>query len=230
MLPSGSVINAQIVANGTGIHDRVITIDMARRQVTFELLDGFQGGDQFYYHLVTDATAAVSAAVEKGTFAPRMANLPAFGESSVFDESTFLGFSPVANGETGADNPERQSLSSTILDDDMDPINVFPFDPDNKQQFFNNYSPMWDAHISMWTQEAIDAGKRRRITSFEDLTELVEAGYVTSFEGSEGTANGFVAGLNYTGAMINCPVIAQPFETEDNSQDGGFEGGSLFGR
>lgn len=225
VLPSGLVINAQIVANSTGKHDRIISIDIPRRRVTMELLDGFQGGDQFYYHLVTDATAAGPAAIELGTLAPRMAKLPAFGQSSLFENTTFIGFSPVTNGETGADNPERQSLSSTILDNDLDPINVFPFDPDNDQEFFNNYSPMWDAHLNMWTQEAIDAGLRRRITSFEDLTELVEAGYVTSFEGSPGSPNPFVANLNYSGAMINCPVIAQPFETEDNSQDGGFGNG-----
>ena len=225
VLPSGLVINAQIVANSTGIHDRIISIDIPGRKVTMELLDGFQGGDQFYYHLVTDATAPGPAAIELGTLAPRMAKLPAFGQSSLFENSTFIGFSPVTNGETGADNPERQSLSSTILDDDLDPINVFPFDPDNDQEFFNNYSPMWDAHLNMWTQEAIDAGLRRRIVSFEDLAALVEAGYVTSFEGSPGSPNPFVADLNYSEAMINCPVIAQPFETEDNSQDGGFGNG-----
>ena len=225
VLPSGLVINAQIVANSTGIHDRINTIDIGRLQVNMELLDGFQGGDQLYYHLVTDATDPVPAAIELGTFAPRMANLPTFGQSSLFDESTYIGFSPVVNGETGADNPERQSLSSTILDDDLDPINVFPFDPDNDQKFRNNYSPMWDAHLNMWTQEAIDAGLRRRITSFEDLKSLINAGLVTSFEGSPGSPNVFVGGLRYSGAMINCPVIAQPFETEDNSQDGGFGNG-----
>ena len=225
VLPSGLVINAQIIANSTGLHDRIISIDIPRRRVTMELLDGFQGGDQFYYHLVTDATAAGPAAIELGTLAPRMAKLPAFGQSSLFEFTTFIGFSPVTNGETGADNPERQSLSSTILDDDLDPINVFPFDPDNDQEFFNNYSPMWDAHLNSWTQEAIDAGLRRRIVSFEDLTALVKAGYVTSFEGSPGSPNPFVANLNYSEAMINCPVIAQPFETEDNSQDGGFGNG-----
>lgn len=188
VLPGGSVINAQIVANNTGVHDRIVNIDTEGRTVMLELLDGFRGGNQFYYHLVTDAIA-VPVAIENGNFAPRMADLPAFGESSVFDQSTFLGLSPVVNGETGVDNPEQQSLSSTIVDDDLDSINVFPFDPDNDQQFFNNYSPMWDAHLNMWTQEAIDAGLRRCIVSFEDLTELVEAGHVTSFEGSPGESN-----------------------------------------
>ena len=76
---------------------------------------------------------------------------------------------------------------------------------------------MWDAHLSMWTDEAIEAGERRRITSFEDLQSLVEAGSVTSFEGSPGEENDYVAGLRATNIIINCPVIAQPFEGQDEA-------------
>ncbi len=210
VLPSGSVLNAQIVANSTGRHDRAVAIDYQRRTITLQILDGFQGGDQFFYHLVTDASDPVAATIEKGVYAPRLGNLPTFGLSTEFDESALLAFSPVANGETGVDNPQRQGLNSTIVDGDRDPINVFPLDPENSKQFGNNYSPMWDAHVSMWTEEAIAAGKRRRITSFEDLADLVEQGYVTSFAGNMGQPNGFVAGLMPTNLIINCPVIAQP--------------------
>ena len=71
---------------------------------------------------------------------------------------------------------------------------------------------MWDAHVSEWTQGAIQAGQRRAIRSFADLTTLVRAGRVRSFAGSPGRSNAFVAGLKATGIIINCPVIAQPFE------------------
>ncbi len=213
VLPSGSVLNAQVVANATGLHDRVISIDPEGQTVTLQLLDGFQGGDQFYYHLVTDSSDPVAATIELGVYAPRLAHLPAFGESTLDERSALLGFSPNTNGETGADNPERQGLNSTIVDDDRDPINVFPLDPDNDRKFSNNYSPMWDAHLSAWTDAAIAAGERRRITGFADLEDLVEAGLVTSFEGSPpGPGNAFVAGLRASGVIINCPVIAQPFE------------------
>jgi hypothetical protein len=210
VLPSGSVLNIQIVANATGLHDRAVAIDYQRRTITMQILDGFQGGDQFFYHLVTDSSDPVAATIELAVYAPRLASLPAFGQSTTFDESALLAFSPVANGETGTNNPERQGLNSTIVDGDLDPINVFPLDPENTKQFDNNYSPMWDAHINMWTEEAIAAGKRRRITSFEDLADLVDKGYVTDFVGNAGEPNGFVAGLRPTGAIINCPVIAQP--------------------
>lgn len=74
---------------------------------------------------------------------------------------------------------------------------------------------MWDAHLNMWTDAAIngpDGDMRRAITSFEDLQSLIEAGYVTSFAGSPGIENEFIFGLRATNAVINCPVICQPFE------------------
>jgi hypothetical protein len=222
VLPSGSVLNAQIVANRTGTHDRLVSLDVRRGTVTLQILDGFQGGDQSFWHLVTDASDAVPAAIEKGTYAPRMANVPTFGESSPFDPSALLGFSPVANGETGLDNPERQGLNSTVVDGGVDPINIFPIDPVNTKQFGNNYSPLWDAHINMWTPEAIASGQRRRITGFADLRRLVEAGLVTDFAGNAGAPNDFVAGLRPSNALINCPVIAQPGSTNDGYRDFGF--------
>lgn len=222
VLPSGLVLNAQIVANETGVHDRVVEIDPEARQVRLELLDGFQGGDQLYYHFVTDASDPVAAALEKGVYAPRLANLPRFGESTLEDRSALLGFSPNINGREGRDDPERQGLNYTVASGGEDPINVFPLDPDNDARTDNNYSPMWDAHVNQWTQEAVDAGLQRRITGFEDLRALVEEDLVESGAISpEGPSNEFVAGLRPSGIIINCPVIAQPFEGAANAADDG---------
>ncbi len=69
---------------------------------------------------------------------------------------------------------------------------------------------MWDAHINVWTPEAIEAGERRRITSFEDLEQLIADGLVTDAPTNIGAPNAFVAGLKPSNAIINCPVIAQP--------------------
>ena len=70
---------------------------------------------------------------------------------------------------------------------------------------------MWDAHVNMWTDEAVAAGKVRRITSFEDLESLIEEGSIESAMISPaGPGNEFVGGLRPTNAIINCPVIAQP--------------------
>lgn len=216
--PAGNVFNVQQVSNATGVHDRVIAINPEETKVTLQLLDGFQGGEQFYYHLVTDASDPAPAAIELGVFAPRLAKLPRFGSTMVDSRSALLGFSPNVNGVTGVGVAERQGLGSTLVDlipgtdTPLDPINVFPLDPDNSLEVGNNYSPMWDAHLSVWTDQAINGVNgdvRRRITSIEDLRDLVEAGLVTSFA-PDGPSDGFVAGLASAEAIINCPVIAQP--------------------
>ncbi|CAA9569666.1 MAG: hypothetical protein AVDCRST_MAG33-2391 [uncultured Thermomicrobiales bacterium] len=220
VLPSGLVINAQIVANGTGVHDRVVEISPEERQVRLELLDGFQGGDQLYYHFVTDSSDMVAATLERAVYAPRLANLAAFGASTLDDESSLLGFSPNINGLEGLEDPERQGLNYTIASEGQDPINIFPLDPDNDQRFDNNYSPMWDAHVNQWTQEAIDAGLQRRITGFADLQSLIDQGHVESGAISpDGPGNAYVNGLRPSGIIINCPVIAQPFEVNENDSD-----------
>ncbi len=211
VLPSGSVMSASIVANSTGNHDHLVSIDYAKGTVVFELLDGFEGGEQYYFHLVTESSDMGAATIERGTFTPRLANLPEFGKSMPNDKSALLGFAPLANGETGADNPERQGLNSTILDGNaFDPINVFPFDPENNKKENNNYSPMWDAHIYVWTDAAIQAGKRKRVKSMTQLKALFDEGSVVNAPPNTGDPNPLVAGLKPTRAIINCPVIAQP--------------------
>lgn len=210
-LPSGIILNTPIVANASGTHDHLVNIDYDKGTVEFELLDGFQGGQQYYYHLVTDSNDKLASTIERGVYTPRLGKLPAFGKDRLSDKSTLLGFAPTANGETGKDNPERQGLNSTILDGNAyDPINVFPLDPDNNKRDGNNYSPMWDAHIYVWTDAAIKAGKRKRIKSFEDLAERYKNGDIDNAPINKGEANSFVAGLKPSNAIINCPVIAQP--------------------
>ena len=212
VLPSGVVLNVQMVHNATGSHDRVKSIDVEKRTVTLSLLDGFQGGKQYYYHIVTDVSVELPAALENGVLTPRLAKVPALGMSMVSDRSALLGFSPVVNGIADTMTHQDQGFAASIANGGIDPINVFPIDPDNDNRSeSNNYSPLWDAHVSMWTDEAIRAGKRRRITSFEELKRLVKDGWVTSASiNPPGSGNPFVANLRPTKAVINCPVIAQP--------------------
>ena len=222
VLPSGEVINAQIVANATGVHDRIVEYNLDERWARFQLLDGWESDRRFYYHLVTDASAPGPAAIELGVYAPRLANLPTFGNSELDGESVLLGFAPNANGltiaEDNADETNRQGLSSTILDNDLDPVNVFPFDPTNDIEDGNNYSPMWDAHITMWTDDAINGpngDQRRAITSFADMFQLLDDGLLVDFAGNNGAPNPFMNGLMPTNAVINCPVVAHPFVVTD---------------
>ena len=206
VLPSGQVLNAQIVSNASGDHDRLKTIYRETLSDDLSILDGFQGWRQYFYHLVTDASVEIAAALEKGVWAPRMAKLPTAGQSVPTDDSALLGFSPVLNGIADVSTGEDQGFKASIKNGGIDPINVFPYGPENK-----NYSPLWDAHVSMWTEEAIGAKRVRRITSFEDLGNLVKAGDVTSaFISPDGPGNAWLFELRPTQAIINCPVIAHP--------------------
>ncbi len=75
VLPSGPVINAPIVANGTGTPDHLVRIDYKKGTVVLELLDGFQGGQEYYYHLVTESSDRGAATIERSTDTPRLGNL-----------------------------------------------------------------------------------------------------------------------------------------------------------
>jgi hypothetical protein len=212
VLPSGLVLNAQIVQNDSGAHDRVKAIDTNARTVTLLILDGVQGGKQYFYHLVTDASAAVPAVLEKGVFAAKLAKIPEFGKSLPEEKSALLGFSPVLNGRTDKGSGEDQGFSTALGNGGIDPINVFPIPPDNDNPSReNNYSPLWDAHVSMWTQAAIDAGKVHRIHSMDEQKSLIREGLLTSASiNPPGPGNPYVGGLRPTQAIINCPVIAHP--------------------
>jgi hypothetical protein len=212
VLPSGIVINAQIVDNKTGTHDRLVSIDVKHRTVTLSILDGVQGGKQYFYHLVTDASASLPAVLEKGVFAPRLARLPAFGKSEPTDDSALLGFSPNANGLTKLDSGQEQGFAASLANGGIDPINVFPLGPENDNSSeSNNYSPLWDAHVSAWTPKAIREDKVHRILSMDEQKQLIADGYLTSGTGDDSSpSNAFVGGLHPSGLIINCPVIAHP--------------------
>ena len=168
-------------------------------------------GKQYFYHLVTDASAAVPAVLEKGVVDPKLAKIPQFGESLPGEKSALLGFSPVLNGRTDKGSGEDQGFS-TALANGVDPINVFPIGPDNDNRSRkNNYSPLWDAHVSMWTQSAIDTGKVHRIHSMDEQKSLIREDLLTSASiNPPGPANPYVGGPRPTQAIIDCPVIAHP--------------------
>ena len=212
VLPSGLVLNAQIIHNDSGSHDRLASIDLPHRAATLLILDGVQGGKQYFYHLVTDASASVPAVLEKGVYAPTLAKIPAFGHSLPSEKSALLGFSPVLNGRTDKGSGEDQGFSTALANGGIDPINVFPVGPENANSSkSNNYSPLWDAHVSQWTEKAIKEGKVHRIHSMGEQIKLIKAGLLTSaFINPPAPGNPFVGGLRPTQAIINCPVVAHP--------------------
>lgn len=168
VMPDGMVYNAPQLANKTGVQDRVISIDYDKMTIKILVSDGYYDGKDKFYHLVTDASDPLPAAIENAIYAPRLKFLPQFGKNTLADQSVNRGFALVANGETGIDNPGRQGLSSTIIDGGLEPINVFQQDPQNDNKN-SNYSAMWNAHVLVWTDEAIAAGKRKPIKTLEEI-------------------------------------------------------------
>jgi len=225
ILPSGLVFNAQLVANATGIHDRIPdsgqddqsnpNLDRDNRFVVMQLLDGWHADERYYFHIVTDTSVPDAAAIELGVFAPRLADLPSAGD---FPGGTRLGFAPSANGIPDPSGQLGQGLNIATEDQAIDPVNVFPIDPTDTR-----YTPMWDAHIYMWTSDAIDNEQRRIVTSIEDIRGLIDEGLVENFIGNDGPENDFIAGLMPTNAIINCPVILQPDSAAIGTTFGTFE-------
>lgn len=95
----GLVLNATQVANASGVHDSVVSIDYASRRVTMSLFFGFWHGHEILY-LHQDASDAVTAALEGSTFAPNMNAAPGVASDDP-DSSARAAIIPVANGELG---------------------------------------------------------------------------------------------------------------------------------
>lgn len=185
-LPNGAYLNAPQIANATGVHDKVVSIDWSHRTVTLALTDGFSRGDSVIY-LSTDASAPDVAALEGSTFAPRLAAAPTAGDDSTASARTAL--AAFLNGPTGVANPQRQGVNSALLGEGS-PLNVLAWKPNQ-----GRYSPLWDVHLSVWK----DPAAARRITRFADVEDLAASGAVTGPGGSAWVANDVV---------VNCPIIA----------------------
>jgi len=216
------VINAQLVANSTGIHDRIPNPDgnaqsneddlnnpnlaINQASVVMQLLDGWHDDKPYYFHIVTDTSDPGPATIELGVYAPRLNNLPTFG---LFPGGSMLPFSPTANGRTfeNGDGYGVQGLNTASLSDRQvqDPTNTFPIDPSDTR-----YSPMWDAHITEFT---IPEAERPILRSFDQINNLLADGTLIPFRGNANPnplANSLSSLLTATGAIINCPVITQP--------------------
>ncbi len=226
VLPSGTVINAQLMANSTGLHDRIPhgngttneqqdnqdnpNLDRDGAAVVLQLLDGWHDGRAYYFHIVTDTSAPGPATIELGVLAPKLNQIPTFG---AFPGGAMLPFSPTANGVLpSANNPDGfQGLNTPSSSNRQvnDPTNTFPIDPNNTQ-----YAPMWDAHITEFT---VPADERVILKSFGQINNLLADGTLVPFRGNNsdlpGQINTLSSALTPTGAIINCPVISQPLSS-----------------
>lgn len=190
-LPDGTIENAPHVANDTGTHPKVVSIDTVAGTVTLEETQGFSGGKEVRY-VSTDASAGVASSLENAILAPALNAAPRVGEDGTDQARTSL--AAFVNGQTGVDNPQRQGINSALAGEGS-PLNVLRWAPNQ-----GRYSPLWDVHLAEWTQAAIDAGLHTRQTDFGDILGLVSHGLVTGPGGAPFAANDII---------VNCPIVSE---------------------
>ena len=174
------------------VHDHVTKICPDDMTVTLELVTGFSFARPVLY-LSTEANDPIAAALEDATLAPGLDDLTVGMDDGAFSaiERIFI----TVNGPTGPDNPQRQGLNSALTDQ-LSPLNVFGGIP----TIATDYSPLWDANVGVWTQEAIDKDYRSRLYEEFNILGLVEQGHLTGPDGAE---------YGSTGIVIVCAVAAR---------------------
>jgi hypothetical protein len=203
----GVVYNAPIVAfdvtadqinfpNGSvdysKVHDQVVAIDTTNMTVTLNVINGFSFGKPVWY-LSMDTSIPLGAAIEHNTFAPLQAALP-LGRDDTFSspiERIFISTNGPEDG--GCANPLRQGLSADLADG-FRPNNVVGGIPTNAL----DYSPIWDAQLFEWTQDAINKGFRGQLREEFQILTFVQDGLLTAPGGKPFTSSGF---------SINCTIV-----------------------
>lgn len=181
--PSGGVDYSKV-------HDQVVSIDPYNRTVTLNLINGFSFGRPVWY-LSTDASIPLAAAIEHNTFAPLMQQI-ALGNDDSFAspvERIFIS----TNGAGDCKNPQRQGLSADLADG-FRPNNVLGGIP----TIALDYSPVWDAQLFEWTQDAINKGFRGQVREEFQILNFVRDGLLTGTGGAPFGSSGF---------SINCPIV-----------------------
>ncbi len=210
------IYNAPVIASGVNandlsfcngnpdydvVHDRVVSIcpsgkDNGGGTVTLQMTPIFSFGKPASY-ISMEASDAMVATLDKGTFAPVIGDLPVARDDS-FASATERLF-VTANGPTGSDNPQRQGLNSALTDLGPDgkplpPIHVIGGIP----TVALDYSPAWDLNLGEWTKEAIDKGYRSRLIDEFQYLGMVERGFITGPGGKP---------YGSTGIVVNCPIV-----------------------
>ena len=197
---NGIVLNATQVANATGVHDSVVTLDTINGKVTFSTFFGFWNGHTTAY-LHQDASSPVVAGAEGSILATNLDFAPGLGSNDP-NTSARSAIIPVVNGRVGVDNPQRQGLNSALRGEG-DPLNIQQEVPG---QGNGRYSPVWDVHPAVWTAAAIANGDRHRLTSHSEVRGEFSHGTIVS--GGAGPANDSLDGLRAAGFISNCPIVA----------------------
>lgn len=191
-LPDGTVETAPQLANASGQAAKVVSLDTTHMRVTYKETNGFQENGSVHY-ISTESSSPVAATIENVTFAPALDNLPSVGDDSTASaRATLVGFT---NGQTGVGNPQRQGISSAILDG-LAPLQLLRWNPSQ-----GRYSPVWDVNLAQWSAAAVANGQNTRQTAVSTAQEqLAPAGLITGPGGAPFGASGFI---------VICPIISR---------------------
>ncbi len=126
-------------------------------QVILKIVDALYENNPVVY-VSTDASIRLAATVEESTFAPNLNAAPGLAnpDRTVSSRAALIA---VVNGETGVGNPDRQGFESALMGQG-DPLNITAAFTNNRVRAGRSYSPLWDLHLVVWTNEAIAAGAR----------------------------------------------------------------------
>ena len=197
---AGNISAAELASIGraesidhTRVHDKIVRIDVARNLVTVKMTAGYSFSKPVFY-VSTDANDPVAATLEESTLTPALND----ANQDIPDHFTGQGNERLAifiNGPMGRDNPFRQGIQSAMVDGTF-PLNIFGGIPTINL----DYSPLWDAQLVQWTQDAINKGYRTRIIDLLHLYGLEKKGVLEGFGGGP---------IKRSGIIINCPVISR---------------------
>lgn len=193
-LPDGTILNAPQLANHSGRADKVVSI--SPRSVQIELTAGFYEDDEVRY-ISTEASDPVAAALENVTYAPALAAAPRASDVAREEDAASEELVAFTNGQVGVSNPQRQGLSSALLDG-LSPLNILDEVPEHGRS--PEYSPLWDIHLTSWVDAMVEAGRNTRQTDLDTVRDLADLGQVTGFGGASFGSSGF---------FVNCPVVSE---------------------
>lgn len=175
------------------LHDKVVAVCPRDGTATIQMTLGFTFGKPIFY-LSTEANDPLIATLEQATHAPALSDLPFANEDAAPGESAERIY-VFANGPVGSDNPQRQGVTSVLSGDDgHGPLNVLGGVPTINL----DYSPMWRLFPAKWTEEAISAGYRSRMSDAIHIENMAAQGFITSLDDGPLRAVGFI---------VNCPVV-----------------------
>jgi hypothetical protein len=207
---SKTVYNAPIVASGAHPHDvtshtdtldRIVAIDTrdaSNATATLVLARGFTAGKPVAY-ISTDASDQGAAAIERSTYAPRLAKTTVASRVPIFvifagrDDADGQGIPFAAlRGHLASDATVSNAAS---LGSPLNIQSTFP----GVGKDDAGYTPLWEVQAGVWTSAALSTGKARLLRTPEAITAEVRAGFITGPGGKP---------FGKTGILVNCPVVS----------------------